>query len=377
MRQLLIDCYRLKVISCKFKKKVLFLRKNKYMKIFWAFSLLSLFLFSCNNSPAEITEELTDTEKSDTILVADSLGLLNQVIVDNPDNASAYFARAKYHMRNLNPQSALIDVEKVLSIDSSILDARILYANIQVSELNIKDAQYQYKYVFAQDSLSTKSLLGLARINSLLDNSAQAIFYIDKALSIDQYLAEAYFLKGMVYRADTYKTKRKESWDRAISSYQTAIEQDPDFYAAYIELGVMYDERDMTLALDYFNSALDIEPRSIEALYNKGMYFQKRNDFDNALRNYRKISRIDSTWADPYYNQGYIYLVKLQNLDSAINYLSLAINYDGNYYQAHNNLGLAYELAGEIDSARLHYKEALNIKPDFQLAEDNLKLLKK
>ncbi|WP_027418059.1 tetratricopeptide repeat protein [Crocinitomix catalasitica] len=347
------------------------------MKIFWAFSLLSLFLFSCNNSPAEITEELTDTEKSDTILVADSLGLLNQVIVDNPDNASAYFARAKYHMRNLNPQSALIDVEKVLSIDSSILDARILYANIQVSELNIKDAQYQYKYVFAQDSLSTKSLLGLARINSLLDNSAQAIFYIDKALSIDQYLAEAYFLKGMVYRADTYKTKRKESWDRAISSYQTAIEQDPDFYAAYIELGVMYDERDMTLALDYFNSALDIEPRSIEALYNKGMYFQKRNDFDNALRNYRKISRIDSTWADPYYNQGYIYLVKLQNLDSAINYLSLAINYDGNYYQAHNNLGLAYELAGEIDSARLHYKEALNIKPDFQLAEDNLKLLKK
>ena len=181
----------------------------------------------------------------------------------------------------------------------------------------------------------------------------------------------------MVYRADTYKTKRKESWDRAISSYQTAIEQDPDFYAAYIELGVMYDERDMTLALDYFNSALDIEPRSIEALYNKGMYFQKRNDFDNALRNYRKISRIDSTWADPYYNQGYIYLVKLQNLDSAINYLTLAINYDGNYYQAHNNLGLAYELAGEIDSARLHYKEALNIKPDFQLAEDNLKLLKK
>jgi tetratricopeptide (TPR) repeat protein len=357
------------------QKKDTIFTKKRLMRIF--VSLCAVLIFgSCQSDQAENGVSEQEVNHADTVYVSDSLSLLNQIIVDNPTNPSAYLQRAKFHMRNYNAESAMIDVKKVLDLDSSYLEARLIYADIQVAELELEKAQYQYKYVLQKDSLAFDAYLGLARIFSVLDNAAQSVFYIDKALGIDPNLAEAYFLKGMIYRADVQKTKRQESWDRAISSFQTAIEQDPDFYEAYIELGVMYEQVDSDLALQYYNSALDIYPESTEAWYNKGMYFQNKEDFPNAFRAYKQLIKIDSSWSFPYYNQGYIFLTKLEVLDSAIYYFEKAVERDNEFAQAHNNLGLSYELNGQINLAKKHYEMAYRIDPEFTLALENLESLK-
>ena len=38
----------------------------------------------------------------------------------------------------------------------------------------------------------------------------------------------------------------------------------------------------------------------------------------------------------------------------------------------HNNLGFAYALEGEPENARQHYLTALRLKPDYELARNNL-----
>src|SRR5690606_20198646 len=99
-------------------------------------------------------------------------------------------------------------------------------------------------------------------IFAALDNFAKADYYISSSLRIDPYSPDPYFTRGLIYRSDYYITGREESWKIAVSSFQTAIEQEPDYYEAYVELGVMHAEKGDSIALEYYNSALDIYPES-------------------------------------------------------------------------------------------------------------------
>ena len=105
------------------------------------------------------------------------------------------------------------------------------------------------------------------------------------------------------------------------------------------------------------------------------MYYQNNGDIDDALNCYYALIDIDSLWPDTYYNIGYIYLLIDEDLDSAVYYLEKSTKLDPSFYQAYNNLGLAYEKKGKIDMARKYYQKAIEINPDFQTAKDNLNAL--
>ena len=90
----------------------------------------------------------------------------------------------------------------------------------------------------------------------------------NEVLKIDKNTAKAYFIKGFAY---------KETGDtsRALSSFQTSVEIDADYYDAYIQLGNIETARKHRIALQYYNNALQLQPGSTEALYNRGLLFQK------------------------------------------------------------------------------------------------------
>jgi len=309
-------------------------------------------------------------------MAIDSLAIYNNLVEMNQSNPEAYFYRANYCINTGNLVQAQSDLESALDLDSTVAKVRIKYADLRVAQLDLEGGKYHYEYVLSKDSTSVGALMGLGRIYAILKNNAAAIHYLSLLLEKDPHYAEAYFLKGMIYRADFYETGRQESWDRAMSSYQTAVEQNSDYYSAYVEMGVMHDQVGSDLAMDYYNSALAIYPESIEAWYNIGMFFQERGEIDTALATYRTLNLIDSTYADAYYNQGYIHLIFTKHIDSAAFYFSRATNFDPEYFQAYNNLGLCYEELGDKNAARNNYQKAVDINPDFQLAKDNLNRLK-
>lgn len=339
-------------------------------------SILILALFaSCGGE--EPQDNKIQVDITDEIGVVDSLKFYEEKLNADPENPLVLFERAKYYIRKGNVVQAQVDLEFALKKDSSILKIHKLYADVNLAKLDLEISKYHYDYVIKRDSMNTGAYTGLGKLYAALNNSQQAIYYLGEALKINPYLPEPYFTKGLIYRSDYYSRdtedhRKDESWDRAVSSFQTAVEQDPNYYAAYIEMGVMYDEKGDSLALEYYNSAIDIAPSSLEAWYNKGMYYQNRGEVDNALYCYYTINDIDETWADPYYNLGYIHLLMTNELDSSIYYFERATQLDPMYYQAYNNMGFAYEKKGDIKNARKFYQKAVEINPDFQLAKDNL-----
>jgi len=344
------------------------------MKQFLEILSFIFFFFSCSGGAEEVVAE--ESNQIDTVVAIDSMTYFNQKVDANPKSSDWRYKRAVFLLAKGDVPQSKYDLEQALRLDSVNMDARLMYANLHLSMTNLDTSKFHYEYILEKDTANTGALIGLSKLYALLDNPAAANAHISTALEINPNLAEAYFMRGIIYRTDYYDTGRKESWDRAVSSFQTTVEQDPDYYSAYIEMGVMYDQIKSDLALEYYNSALDIYPESQEAWYNIGMYHQTRGEVDQALTAYKKINAIDSTWADPYYNQGYIHLVLTEKLDSAIHYLILATDRDPMYFQAYNNLGLAYELSGDIPNAKKYYQKAIDANPDFQLAKDNLNSLR-
>ena len=56
----------------------------------------------------------------------------------------------------------------------------------------------------------------------------------------------------------------------------------------------------------------------------------------------------------------------------AIDHLSVALEIDPQYAEAHNNLGMALAQQGRLDEAIEHFSQALRINPEYENARRNL-----
>ncbi len=339
-------------------------------------SVLVLSMWSCDpKTKTEGVDLIEDTVQ--VIAIEDSLEFLTNNIQSNSGNSKLWFDRANYFLRRGGLKDALIDMKSAVRLDTNNTVYRNKYADILVTTLDIENALLNYGKVLLIDSSNTKAYIGMARVYALVNNPGMATGYLQKAYEIDPHLSEAYFLEGMIYRADYEETGREESIKRALSSFQTAVEQNPNYYSAYIQMGVINHRLQNDIALDYFNTAIAIEPKSTEAWYNKGKYFQDKQMFVQAKQCYRTVSEIDPLHSEAYYNQGYMKLVFEKELDSAIYFFDYTTQVDSLHIYAYNNLGLAFERSGEIEKAKAAYRKAIDINPDFKLAKKNLNIISK
>lgn len=338
--------------------------------------LISLFfLISCGTETVNDSSDSSETVENQ--IPVDTFKVLSDNIAQHSENATHWAKRGDYFFDKGKLSDARKDYEQAIVLDSLNAKYRTKFGNILIGYLDLEGAKFNFEKALQSDSLLAEAYIGLGRIYTLIDNPGLATAYLNKAQKINPYLADAYFLEGLIYRDDFYKTNRKESWERAKSSFQTATEQNPRYYDAYINLGIMNDAEDLDLALDYFNSAIFIAPESSEAWYNKGMYFQKRGNIEDANDCYRKIIKFDSTHLDALFNQGYFHLTaKPANFDSAIYFYDRMVAVDSLSYRAYNDLGLAYEFKKDKKQAIYYYKKALEIKPDYEVAKKNLRIVK-
>jgi tetratricopeptide (TPR) repeat protein len=339
-------------------------------------TILVLSLWSCDSKTnSDNTVVIKDTTQ--VSIVNDSLKFLTDNIQTNSSNSKPWFDRANYFLRRGGIKDALIDMKSAVRLDTNNVIYLNKYADLLVTTLDIEKALTNYGKALFIDSSNTKAYIGMARVYALVNNPGMATGYLQKAYKIDPHLSEAYFLEGMIYRSDFEETGREESIKRALSSFQTAVEQNPNYYSAYIQMGVINHKLQNDIALDYFNTAIAIEPKSTEAWYNKGKYFQDKQMLEEAKYCYRTISEIDSLYSEAYYNQGYIKMIFENDLDSAIYFFNYTIQVDSLHLYAYNNLGLSLERNGEIEKAKTAYRSAIEINPDFKLAKNNLNIISK
>lgn len=321
-------------------------------------SFFGLALASCDqNTTAKLDASATANSGENA-----ALDSINKVILEDPNNPNLYFERAKIHYFEKDVASSLSDVGRAMSLDSLNPDYYMLLADLKLISKQSRESKEALEKAHTIAPKNVDVLLKLGELFMVVQDADASFKYLNDALKIDIHNARAYQLKGFNYKylRDTLN---------ALSSFQTAIEQDPNDYDSYFQIGLFYANINNPLAEDYFNNALKVRPNSLEALYAKGLHFQEMGKTREALDVYNEIIALNPKYFNAYYNRGYVYLLQLQNYDSAAYEFQRAIDFGPkNYFEAYYNLGLAFEQKKDLVKATAAYRNSLDINPQYDLA---------
>ena len=343
------------------------LNLQNYLLVFFAMLQLSIITISCNNKS---DPKLKGGPVQDTTALGIKIGEVSAKIGKNPNDAALFHERAKLHMQRLDVANAMLDMQKVIELDTTKADYFLTLADVHFAANKTAKSRASLEKCLELDPKNILALEKLAELYFYVQDYPKSISYLDQILKIDIHNSKAYLMKGMNY-------KEKGDTIKAISSFQTSIEQKTDNYDAYQQLGMIYTAQNNPLALQYFDGALRLNPKSQEALYGRGMFYQEvKKDYDKAIQDYTSITQLNSKNAAAYFALGFIHYQYLKVYGEGAKYYTKAIESDPTWPEAVYNRGLCYEAVGDINAARIDYNKAITLRPDYVLAQKGLDRVK-
>ena len=332
----------------------------------WLLAIVFSFFYACNNGKIE-NKEVADKQLDAT---PENLKALNEKIKLNPKDGELFNQRAGIYLQLNNIDSAFRDINNALMIDSTSANFLSTLSDVYMAAGMAQNALAALDKALLFEPENINALLKKAELHLYFEQYGKTLELTEKAIKIDNVNPKAYFIRGMTF-------KLKGDTANAIKNIQKTVEQDQEYYNAYIQLGLLYAAKHNKLAVEYYNDALNIDPKSIEAFYGLGMYYQENGFLNEALSAYTNLLSIDSTNKNAYFNMGYIHLVELKMYREGIKYFNKAIKFALDYYEAYYNRGYCYELLGDILNARNDYKKALEIKNNYEMAIEGLNRIDK
>lgn len=326
---------------------------------------------SCKNS-------LEDNELQKLNLKADSLSIklnspqlkdVNAQLLKEPNNASLYNKRARVYLGLKQFPEAVGDALRAIKLDSTQALHYNTLVDVYFAQNKTRQAKDLLEIMEKKFPENTEALLKLGELFYLVKQYQKGIEYVNKALKINENLAKAYYLKGSIYR---------ESGDtaRAISSLQTAVEQDSKFEDAFYDLGIIFAARKNPLALEYYDNILRINSANENARYARARLLQDLNKTEDAIAGYESILAKNKNCENCLYNLGAIYLEIKKDNKKALEYFTKAVEANPNYLEAYFARGYTYSTLKDKTSAEADYKMCLKLQANYEPAIQGLRELK-
>ena len=337
---------------------------NNFTNIFFIICFLGL--FSCGTEPqdskqaqAPVQENLSQTELE--------IRSLDAQIEKEPQNAKLYELRGDSFNKLEGYDEAISNYNTAMELDQKnpIYPQKLaaVYMNYGRSRkaYNIMTAA---SFKFPQD---TSLLLKLAEYEVVLKKNNDAFKTLQKVLKIDRHRPEAYFLMGVNFQ-DTGEM------DKAINSFQTAVDKNSDYLEALMMLGYIYDDKNDPIAARFFDNAIASDPKYLGAYLAKGNHLGNQGKFLEAIEVFKQINELDGQNPDAFYNIGLAYM-QLDSYKEAADNFKICTQIEPTYVKGHFYLGQAYEKLGDKESAKQYYQQAINLDPEMERAQAALNAL--
>ncbi len=286
------------------KEAIAIFPMNNHFKISLAFQLLQ-------------TENIDEAE------------ILGMEIVESDDKfTKAYILLGNIEEKRNRIKKALEYFEKALSQESNNVMIKISYARLLIKDNNHHLAMKICREILNDDSITANSKNAdiVSKVGIMLtemNRNDQALQVLLNASAMNEMSVETWNYLGVVYY-------RKKEYEKALESYQHAIELDPKFAVAYNNLGTLYlrmflEKRNPEMiaeSMDSFDRAIKIDPQLASAYNGRGSAFKFSNRVSDAVRDWKKALEIKPDFIDVYFNLGVTYL-QAGNKDEALKILDL------------------------------------------------------
>ncbi|MFN0020548.1 MAG: tetratricopeptide repeat protein [Pirellulaceae bacterium] len=200
-------------------------------------------------------------------------------------------------------------------------------------------------------------LLNLGRALDENGRKAEALSCYRKAVKLDPNYAAAYSNLGSLLGA------QKGSWDEAISYCRKSIELQPKHPWNHDNLGNLLQKSGrVDEAIACYRAAIELDPKFSHARDNLSQCLAMKGKTDDAIANYRTAIEVDPSSYRLLVNFGSL-LSEHGRVDEAILNYQKAIALKPRDYSAYFNLGNAYLSKGEFEPARTSYEKACELDP--------------
>ena len=283
---------------------------------------------------------------------------------------------------------------QALKIDPTHFDSLYLSSAIAAQENNIElaidflnralvvnpshiDSLFNLSVLLEKNGESEKALLTYELLNQLAQNHVQSIYNYASLLAKFGQIPRAIeeFKRVITLQPDLLIAR--QNYEKLLWSQSQQIELAPHSKNEFIQThnkGLsLLEENQFPAALECFEKALMIEPKSFEAHHNKGMALEKMGRLQEALGHYQQAIEYCPESSRTFNNLGNAYR-ELDRLNEAIQSFEKAIELDPNYAEAFSNLGWTLFRLQEYQQSKEYFKKAIKINPSLSPAVFNLSL---
>ncbi|MFH2091750.1 MAG: tetratricopeptide repeat protein [Pseudomonadota bacterium] len=354
--------------------------------------------FVVKNAYADFYFSNQDIEKAE--------GLLDKILADRPDYLPSKLLKGKILAQKKDWDKAIVIFQDLLKEepDSDVLN--LFLGSAYFEKNDFKQAEPFIAKALEKNPGLFQARIIMADIHFRKNDLYLAETNIEQALKQSPKHYNANILLGNIKLAD-----KKYTMAKAI--FTQLIEQDPKNPAAYFRLGLVNrSENDIDAAIKNFNMALEINPILMDVFTNLIAAFASQKAYAAALArcdeqlekigdtpvvesvilnlkanlllstqeiDLGKIALKKSIDKNPAYLTPYMTLASLLvregKLDGAIELYQALIKNRPDQASPHGLIGNLYEQQEKYDLAETHYKNALNINPNYIPAANNLAFL--
>ncbi|MGQ9819838.1 MAG: tetratricopeptide repeat protein [Candidatus Kapaibacteriales bacterium] len=170
-------------------------------------------------------------------------------------------------------------------------------------------------------------------------------------------------LLGLLFAVLTEQEIKK--WQNEFTLWTDCIEKYPDRTPhPYLGRGLAYQEKGkFNEALNDFTKCIELDSTYLFAYYNRGNVYLDLKRYDLALQDFTKAVQINSKYTNALVNRG-ITLMELSRFDEALNDFSLALSSDSNQVDALYYRGFCYLKLLKLDSALHDFERYYYFNPN-------------
>jgi eukaryotic-like serine/threonine-protein kinase len=206
--------------------------------------------------------------------------------------------------------------------------------------------------------------LGYLQQSDKEESIDKAIYWLEQAVEQDPHYALAQIELAKAYWSKYKLTKDPTLLDKAQSTCRVAIQNNDQLVQASVTLGIICRETGQyEKAIQDFQRVLQIEPKYCQAYLDLGQTYEKLERLKEAETAYKSALKLRPNDSYVYSNLGYFYYVYGRIPDAEKMFLKVTRLTPGSIW-AYNNLGGIYAMRGRYESAEAMFKKSIAIRPN-------------
>jgi tetratricopeptide (TPR) repeat protein len=176
-----------------------------------------------------------------------------------PSSIEDFFQQGIKYFKNFEYNPAKQNFDKVLAASPRDQKALFYRGRCLVEMNHLIQALEDFNKILEINSQNAQGIAGGAEVMLEKKNYHEAMRRVEKAIALDQNLAYAWYLKGMIFGY-------QNSLDKAIEALKTCLDKDGKYAYAHYQLGLAYNQKGLPdLAASHLEIFLELALNAPEA----------------------------------------------------------------------------------------------------------------